>query len=482
MTHLVDKSLVVAEKGREEMRYKLLETVREYACTQMREVGEGEGIRERHLDFYLELAEKAEPELVGPQQKEWLDKLELEHENLRIGLKYDTNSLLLEKKIRLAISLEKFWEIRGYWVEGNNILLAYQKFVGPIRNSLETRILFGIGILAFRQGNYLLSKEVLEKNVALCRIIKDQKMLAYSLLRLGVISFEQGEFGLSKSYCQNSFCIMQRLQNNDGTAQVLNILGNIEDSQGNYVRALSLYKNSLALMREIDNKQAIAGILNNLGALEHNQGNFLSAQSFYNEGLDIMREIGDKGGITLLTSNLGEFFNEIGLHERAANLLSESLSISYQLNGQYRIARILNRLALVARDQGNYIEAKSLFRQSMAFYQTNINKCDIALSLEDISRMCKLRGYNVQAIKVLGSASLIRDQISAPVLTYAAKKYDSHISALRSALGDEAFEKYWAQGRAMSMDEAIAYALSEAAEDHSEENSTHQLDPNAQVK
>ncbi|MBI3660493.1 AAA family ATPase [Candidatus Acetothermia bacterium] len=122
LTHLVDKSLVLVEKQGEVLRYKLLETVRQYGAEKLREAGETECVQSQHLDFFLKLAEQAEPELVGPKQKEWLDTIEQEHDNLRKAIAWGLENNTVEKSLRLVTALAQFWLVRGYWAEGYKVL------------------------------------------------------------------------------------------------------------------------------------------------------------------------------------------------------------------------------------------------------------------------------------------------------------------------------------------------------------------------
>jgi predicted ATPase len=122
LTQLVNKSLVVMEDQGGAARYRLLETIREYARDRLIQAGEAEAVRSRHLDFFLQLAEMAEPGLRRADQVEWLARLEMEHDNLRMALKWSLHHEALEAGWRIAGDLARFWYLRGYWNEGREWL------------------------------------------------------------------------------------------------------------------------------------------------------------------------------------------------------------------------------------------------------------------------------------------------------------------------------------------------------------------------
>jgi hypothetical protein len=118
----VDKSLVVFEQRNSETRYRMMETIRQYARDRMLESTEVETIRDQALDFYLALAEEAEPRLRGPEQMQWFDRFEVEHDNLRAALEWSLGKGRVEKGLRLGAALTFFWERGGYWLEGRERL------------------------------------------------------------------------------------------------------------------------------------------------------------------------------------------------------------------------------------------------------------------------------------------------------------------------------------------------------------------------
>ena len=198
LLHLVARSLVIADSG----RYRLLEVTRQYGWELLESHGELERIRDRHLLWYAALAARADPALSGPEQKEWLDLLESDHDNLRAALAWSlaggslavpgTGSRAL-LGLRLAAALEWFWSVRNHWAEGrrwlSQALAANPDAPAPDRAAA----LAGAGSLAERQLDDREARRLFQENLAICRTLGDTRRLAGALQRLGNSYFDRGE-------------------------------------------------------------------------------------------------------------------------------------------------------------------------------------------------------------------------------------------------------------------------------------------------
>ena len=237
-----------------EPRFAMLETIREFAIELLVETGEAETIRQRHCLYYLELAEKANLDMRGPREASWLDRLDVEHENLRAALGSSIERNQSETALRLGAAMRLFWGVRGYWSEGRYWLeLALAK---PQRNlakepestQLRANALYALGYLAWLQTDYVQEMASCEESLALCREIGDKR----------------------------------------GIAMALNAIGATADTQDDYARATSLYNESLALSREVGDKRGIALTVDSVAALATRKGQweravrlFGAAQAFF---------------------------------------------------------------------------------------------------------------------------------------------------------------------------------------------------------
>ncbi|MBI3661212.1 tetratricopeptide repeat protein, partial [Candidatus Acetothermia bacterium] len=202
-------------------------------------------------------------------------------------------------------------------------------------------------------------------------------------------------------------------------ASALNGAGNLAFDQGDYAAARSLYQESLTIKRELGDKRGIAASLNNLGNVAYVQGDYVAARSFHQESLTIKRELGDKRGISATLNNLGE----------------------------------------VARAQGDYTVARSLYEESLVIRREVGDKRGIAECLEGLAGGDYAEGQFERAIQLLGSAKVLRETIGAPIPVGERAEYERTVAAACTSLGEEAFARAWAKGTAMTLEQAIEYAL-----------------------
>lgn len=231
LTALVDKSLVVAEPAGDGTRYRLLETVRQYAWERLGERGETEAARDAHLLWCVALAEEARPALQGPDQDSWLTRLDTEHDNLRAGLAWGgSSSVGAERGLQLAGALGWFWYVRGYLAEGTvhlTVALARKDAAGGIR--------------------------------------------ARALMALGVVRRAQGDFEAARPFFEPSLAIYREIGNPVGEAVSLNHLGGVARAQGELAEARALFVQNLTLHRQLGAQGGIADSLEGLTAVAHGQ-------------------------------------------------------------------------------------------------------------------------------------------------------------------------------------------------------------------
>jgi non-specific serine/threonine protein kinase len=384
VTSLVDKSLLrQKEQEGAEGRFSMLETIREFGLEQLTQSGEAEATREQHLSFYLKLAEEAESKLTGSAQASWFERLEKEHDNFRAALNYSSTSGKLESGLRLGGALWRFWEVRGYVMEGRGVLDELLSLAQGINvaATVRAKALNGAGVLAGNQGDYDRQTAILEESLKLYKELDDKP----------------------------------------GIAQSINNLGSIAYSQGDYARAEAQYTESLSLRREIGDSWGIANSLNNLGGVAFSQGDCERALSLHSESLNLRRTLGDKRGISMSLNNMGEVAQQQEDYRRAAALYAESLSIRKELGDRFFIVSSLHNLAEVACSRKNY----------------------------------------ERGVRLFGAAEALREMVGAPLPNAKRADYDRYKEEARDALGRADLKSLWTEGRVMSLDQAIEYALTQ---------------------
>ncbi|MBI3459366.1 tetratricopeptide repeat protein, partial [Candidatus Acetothermia bacterium] len=461
LTQLVDKSLVVAEERGEATRYRLLETVRQYAQIRLFEAGDAEIARDRHLHFFLELAEQAESRLRGADLKSWLDRLEMEHDNLRAALEWGrTHQQNTESALRLAGALGWFWEVRGYWDESRRWLEDILSQSKNVLASVRAKALTAAGGLAWRRGEYSQATALSEKGLALSQKLKDKRGVASALNVLGLVAHYRGEFARATKAYRESLALCRSLKDKRGIASTLNNLGRVAYYQGQHAQAAKMLEESLRLWRELGDAWGTAMVLLLLGEVALSQGEHERARALLDEGLALCRSVGDKRGIALALNILGAIAHLQRDCERATAMLEESLRLCREIGDKRGLALALDILGVVSHLQGDPIRATAVLKESLALRRDLGDKRGIADCVEDLA-LIDLTQDPERAAKLFGMAEGLRQSIGAPLLPYERQEHDRNLTAVRAKLGEKTFEIFWKMGLAMPLEGVIRYALSE---------------------
>jgi len=298
LTSLADKSLVVPEQGDAQTRYRLLETVRQYARDRLEDTGASAAARARHRDYFLGLAEEAAPKLRGAEQITWLRRLEEEHDNLRAALEWSLLETGSRGGLRLCGALQRFWWTRGHLSEGRQWCTRVLGNAGAEdRTGERAHALNAAGTLATYQGDYPAARALHEEGLAISRELGNRSGIAASLGNLGNVAVNQGDYPAARALHEESLAIRRKLGDRFGIAVRLNNLGNVALAQGDYAAAMALHEEGLAIRRELGDRSGIATSLSNLGIVVLNQGDYPAARALLEESLAIRRELGDRAGI-----------------------------------------------------------------------------------------------------------------------------------------------------------------------------------------
>lgn len=429
---LIDKSLLrQSEEVAREPRYRMLETIREYALVQLQAAGELDTMYARLADFLIVLAEQAEPELTGPEQVVWLDRLETEHDNLRAALHWCTAQDAVDVSLRLAGSLWRFWSTRGYVGEGLRWLevaiaspkaestpvlakalngaanlareqgdygkaeVLHKRSLNISREHLgrhaTAEALNNLGLVALYQGHLDTAQTYCEEGLALFRETGDQGGVAAALNNLGNLARERGESDLAAALHNESLALRRALGDKRGIALSLNNLANVVLNQGNYWRAAGLHQESLALRRELGDRAGVATSLNNLGNVARVQGDPAAAQGYYEESLTVRRELGDKRRVAAALINLGIVERELGQRDRAAMLLTESLMLRRELGDRPGMNAALNSLRTLALNQSDYA-ARMYYEETLTLQRAANDRAGIGAALNNLGNVARAQG------------------------------------------------------------------------------------------
>ncbi len=453
---LLDKSLLRREAGANgEPRLVMLETIHEYARERLTASGEEKALREAHLAYYLQFAERAEPELVGSKQKMWLDRLAVEHDNLRAALGWTQEQGETERGLQVAATLWRFWLAHGRLSEGRDWLEKLLTDSPGAPTAIRAHALHGAGTLARVQGNYVRARALFDESMVLYRDQKDTRGCARVLNDLGSVAYHQGDYAGARALYAESLTLQQELGDTVGIANALGNLGNVAFEQGDYMQARTLLEKGLTLRRELGDTRGIAYSLSNLGGVTINLGDYEQARAWLEESLALHRESGDARGIAYSLNNLGVVEIDEGNDARARSLQETSLALHRKLGDKRGITRALNELGAVDIKRGDDARARVWLTESLALHQELGLTREVADCLESLAQ-AMAREQPARAVSLLSAAAAVRAAIGTPHRTRQQSVHEHFIGALRSILDETAFALAWTDGQAHSWQQLVA--------------------------
>ncbi len=465
LSSLINKSMVVVVERGDEVRYRLLETTRQYAWEKLTASSEVESLRLKHARFFQRLAEMAEPEMKSADRRFWLERLDREHDNLRTALTWLREHGAVERALLLAAALLWFWYFRGHisearqWLEGT---LALREAAG--HTSGRAKALFAAGTMAWVQGEYTRAYAHLDESVSIGREVKERQDLAYALTSLGMVTELQGDHTAARLLQEESLALFREVGDTWGLALALDWLGYTMRVQRDYARARSLFEESRALFREVGDKWGLSLTLQGLGIVVYRQGNDAQACSLLEEALALRREVGDSWQLAQLLNMLGVVVQHQGDYERACVLFEESLGLYREVGNMLGVISSLRSLGEIAQDKSDYERATTLFQERLVLSRHIGHKRRIVECLEELARVAEAQGYFMRALQLFGATDTLLTPISARVLADDRTGSGRNVAAIRTQLPAEVFTATWAAGQAMTMEQAIEYALTQSAQ------------------
>jgi predicted ATPase/DNA-binding SARP family transcriptional activator/DNA-binding CsgD family transcriptional regulator len=426
VSSLLDKSLLRQEEGAEgELRLVMLETIREYAQERLEQSGEAETIKRAHAEYFLALAEDAEPMLWGPEDAAWLDRLERDHDNMRAALSWSIQHDEVELALRLGGALRWFWYMAGYYSEGRSWLEAALGKEGPASAEARIKALDGVGSLAGTQGDLDRAESAAEEGLDLCTEAGISNKAAADFKNLlGEVARIQGDHERAARLSEESLALYQEAGDKLGIAWSLGDLANVSDDRGDHERAKQLYEEGIAMSRQLGSAHPLGDYLISSGYSLLLEGDLERAIALNQEAADLFRKQGRRGGLRWALDNLGWAELLRGEYERAEYLHKESLVLSKELGDKHIGSESLEGLACTAGAMGDAERAARLYGAAEALRG--------AVGYQQIPRQRSLR--------------------------------EPFLGAARSRLDEAAWEDAFLEGRAMGLGEATEYALSKEGE------------------
>jgi len=414
---LVEKSLVFTDPTSAEARFRLLETVREYARERLVEAAEGEATLRRHRDWYLTLVDQAAAAFFhGPEPVEWLRTLDREHDDLRAALEWCLDQHGERTAgLQMAAGLWRYWEIRGHLAEGRGWLGRMLEAVGGDVSPLRANALTGAGTLAFMQGDFRAASTFHEASLTLHREMGDPRSIAYAA----------------------------------------NNLANTVLQLGDHARARALYEESIAIEQGLGDVQGVAFGSINLAEVATRQGEFEAARDMHEQVLAMIRELGDRWMEAFALDTFARATSRAGDRETARSLHVEALAILEEIGDRRGVARVLTHLAELALSDGDTPRARDLYRQGLAIRQALGDMPGLASAMEGLAGAVATDDPEAAA-RLHGAAESLREAIRAMVPPQAAAAHDQSLADLEARLGTDRFDAARREGRSMTPNEALA--------------------------
>jgi predicted ATPase/DNA-binding SARP family transcriptional activator len=456
---LVDKSLVVRQEPvTAAAKYRLLETLRQYGRERLTAAGDTDNFSKRHANYFLELAERAEPELRGSQQGMWLERLELELDNLRVAIAWSLESRHTEIALRLATAMARDREMQGNVREGLG-WLERALSIGGAPDDLRARAIVVAGGLAEEVGELERATTFAEQALSMYRTLGDRGGMARATTLMGSVAQYQGDYERSTQLLTEGLAAFRALDDTWNTAWTLHRLGMVTRMRGDYDQACAFHEESLLLSRRTGDAARVAYSLWMLGVVERYRGDYESAAKRCEESLHVFEAMNDSSGMAHARLTLGDVARLREDFERAVALYERALVELQKLGDRRCVASSLANLGAVALRRSAAPRAGALYRESLEIRSDVGDKAGIAECLEGLALVEAAAGHPIDAARMLGAAENLREVTGAVLPPAERAGREKDLAAVRAALGDGGFSSAWQRGREMTPEEATSIAL-----------------------
>jgi len=432
LSGLVNKSLVNVEEKEGESRYRYLETIRQYAMEKLVESGDAADARTRHLTHFLNVSRRAEEKFGTAQRGMWVDRLELEHDNLRSGLGWALESDP-ESALQMVCSLAGFWLSRRHMTEGCNwcqTAISRAEALSPAGTNIDqtrVRAYSALAMLFINHGEHQAGQVAARQAVALARQLDDPLQLARALHFLGMSAAFSGDETL----------------------------------------AFDSLRESEALCRKFGYKDELAGVLQSLAYVTieiYGPEAEEQVQSYLEETLALSQGSVDPDAAVRtegILARLALFRGDLQEARKHADLM---LGLHRAMGDQLSVTGHQTSMAHVARQIGNYQEALALYRETLPDWQKMGHRGAVAHQLECFAFIAKAQEQGERAVKLMSAAEALREASSSQRTPQERIEYDRELAGARAAFDEKTFDWLWAEGQSMNMEQAIDFALGETDE------------------
>ena len=437
----------------------MFQTIQDFSRERLVACHELAGVQRLHAEYMAGLVEQAEPELTGDILVGWLERLELEHDNIRLALGWAIAEGESRLAHRMVAALWRFWWNRGFLHEGRRWFTEALNLGDDDVTPERMHALHGAGQLADVQGDYGPALQMYREALAGARTLNDRALEARLLDAMANEAHDRGRYDEAIRLHEEARTIFAELGDRRGLAACLHNLGTVHYYRSNFDAAERLYRETLSLVRAIGDRRNVGNVLGSLGSVAQAQGNLEQARQLHEQSVEVAKALGDDLGIALAQVNMSEICLQLGNFEEARVLSQSALDVFLRLGAKRLAACAEVNLGGVARGTGDLAQAARYFAQGLTTLVELGDLAKTAECLEHLGSVAGPIGDDLCGIRFFGSAAKIRNATGAQPDTFHREQCEQILAALRHACSEEDFTTAWKAGAAEAMDDLIAEAL-----------------------
>jgi predicted ATPase len=460
LSQLVNKSLVVAVEGSQsgQVRYRMLETIRQYARDRLSEAGGGDIVRQRHLAYFVKLTAQAGPELYRYNQIFWLNKLDEELDNLRTALEWALTTDIESGLQIVAGPIYRFWLFHSTYRELGNWLAQFLEHYDPSTQLHVRALAIQSQCVGNNEGNFNEAHLLAEKSLQMARSLGDKQSEAFSLSILGGFILLQGNLGEAIPLLEQSLAIYRALGDKVGQASTIDWLS-INNSD--LARAASYAREGLELCRELGDLAGVASILTTLARLTYSQGDFSSPAPWLEEVLSLSRQLGDQVREDEALITYGTLAYWQGDYQRAIAFYEQGILLGEKIGYHYQNLWAQIYMAYAVLRQGDIPKAHQLFANGIHDMQKANLLIGLVFATEGLASSQVNKGQTERAARLFAWADAMRGKISDPRPPVEQASVERDLKVIHSKLSDSEFARLSTEGQRLTVEEAVALALEE---------------------
>lgn len=420
LSSLVDKNLIQRiDRGRAEPRFAMLQTIREFGTEKLDQSGEAAITRRAHAAYCMVIAEEGNPDLEQEERNRWLCRCDLEIDNFRLALDWLIEAREQEWGLRLCAALFRFWDMREHLSEGRIRLETMLHLAGSEHTMERARVMLFVAALASAQSDNPVAERFLSTSLELYEQLEHRPGIAAALNALAIAARDRGDYAMAQRRFERSLVCWRLLSDQLAVARCLHNLASVVKIRGDYPRAIGALQEASEIFEKLGDRSGAAWSINQLGDVECATGEMAKARQCYERALAAFRDAQDPWGRARSLADLGY----IELAEKRLN------------------------------------EARAAFDESLGIFGGLQHRRGVARVLEGYATLALARGEAARGLRLAAAASRIRKQIDAPLPRNEQTSLEETVNSAKALLPVSQSEKAWIEGAAMSLDEAIAYAV-----------------------